>query len=223
MNISKNDLKLGLGILSMSAMFFGTYAYISANSYKPLSKEYYEEKAIEEEHESIALENMTREIVKETFVAETSETETVTELETTTEIETTTEVETTIPADEIKVYTLYGTDTITTEEFNLMCRVVMNEAGGDNYTCQVAVAETIINRVNSEYYPNTISDVLWQPYQYSHHENGAVTDSVAEAVTQALETKVFDDNMVYFRDDYYFSFAEDYFNENGMYFSKRRD
>lgn len=123
-------------------------------------------------------------------------------------------------------------DTITTQEpaeaseydeadFELMCRIVMNEAGGESYRCQVAVAETILNRVASGEFPNNISDVIYQPYQYSHHNNGEITDSVREAVWQAMQYRIFDSDMVYFRMDYYHEFddAEDYMCVDNTYFS----
>lgn len=126
-------------------------------------------------------------------------------------------------------------DTITTQEpaeaseydeadFELMCRIVMNEAGGESYRCQVAVAETILNRVASGEFPNNISDVIYQPYQYSHHNNGEITDSVREAVWQAMQYRIFDSDMVYFRMDYYHEFgdAEDYMCVDNTYFSLKK-
>lgn len=123
--------------------------------------------------------------------------------------------------NKIHAYTIFSTETVSIDDYDNLCRVVMNEAGGESFKCQVAVAETIINRVNSEHFPNTIDMVLNQPYQYSHYENGEVTDSVKEAVQQALEKSTFDNNMVFFREDYFFCFeeAEDYFDVDNMYFS----
>lgn len=118
----------------------------------------------------------------------------------------------------IPAYTL--DKSITLEEFELMCRIVMNESGGEPFQTQVAVAETIVNRVNSDKFPNTVMEVLYQPYQYSHADNGEITDSVREAVTSALEQHIYDTDMMYFREDYYHEFAEDYFYINNMYFSR---
>lgn len=118
----------------------------------------------------------------------------------------------------IPAYTL--DKSITLEEFELMCRIVMNESGGEPFQTQVAVAETIVNRINSDKFPNTVMEVLYQPYQYSHANNGEVTDSVREAVTSALEQHIYDTDMMYFREDYYHEFAEDYFYINNMYFSR---
>lgn len=114
--------------------------------------------------------------------------------------------------------------TYSAEDIELMARVVMNEAGGESYKCQVAVAETILNRVDSTDFPNSIREVIYQPYQYSLNSNGSITDSVYEAVYQALEYRIFDSNMVYFRMDKYHEFDEaaDYFEIDNTYFSLKR-
>lgn len=116
------------------------------------------------------------------------------------------------------------TQVISDDDIELMCRIVMNEAGGESYKCQVAVAETILNRVASADFPNSIYDVVYQPHQYSHKENGKITDSVREAVLQALEYHIFDKNMVYFRMDYYHCFdeAENYVHIDNTYFSIKK-
>lgn len=114
---------------------------------------------------------------------------------------------------------------INADDIELMCRIVMNEAGGESYACQVAVAETILNRVALDDFPDTIYDVVYQPYQYSHNENGEITDSVREAVWQVFEYHIFDENMVYFRTDYYHQFeeAEDYMLIDNTYFSIKKN
>ena len=122
----------------------------------------------------------------------------------------------------MQVFTSEKVQTITAGEYEEFCRVVMNEAGGESYSCQVAVAETVINRINSDDYPDTLMEVLNQPYQYSHYENGDVTDSVREAVAQVLEYQVFNNEMLYFRMNYYHSFAEDYMMIDNMYFSIKK-
>ena len=52
----------------------------------------------------------------------------------------------------MQVFTSEKVQTITAGEYEEFCRVVMNEAGGESYSCQVAVAETVINRINSDDY-----------------------------------------------------------------------
>lgn len=169
-----------------------------------------------EQHTTAIVGNSMEQIIRERATAEPTTAEPTTE-ETT--VQPTTEEETTTcfmitPAIKCEV---------DIDDFRLMCRIVMNEAGGNSYKCQLAVAETIVNRVNSEYYPNNISDVVYQPHQYSHANNGEVTDSVREAVTQALEESTFDNSMVFFRDWYYHGFAEPYMEIDDMCFSLKKE
>lgn len=197
--------KIGLLMLGIETLFLGMYLYINA-----LPKAPYVEP---ERNYQIEIEQKP-EIEAETIILKMEENEEAIEtLQTETKLEIFNE-------NEIPVYTIENISKITLDDFYEICRVVMNEAGGESYKCQVAVAETIINRINSDEFPNTIEGVLYQPYQYSHADNGEITDSVKEAVTQALEQKVFDNDMMYFREDYYFDFAEDYFCTDNMYFSK---
>ena len=47
-------------------------------------------------------------------------------------------------------------------ELELLARLVQAEAGGESFTGKVAVAATVLNRVQSHIYPNTISGVIYQ-------------------------------------------------------------
>ena len=109
----------------------------------------------------------------------------------------------------------------TAEEFGLMSRVVMSEAGGESFDCQLAVAETILNRMWAEEFPDTISEVIHQDNQYSTHWNGEPTDSVMEAVHTACEIQNYPGDMYYFRDDYYHKFGSPYIRIDDMYFSRK--
>lgn len=202
MKMNENN-KIGLLMLAITALFFGMYLCIGALPTSTYTEEQEKSFSLDEEHESIKAE---------------LETQTSVILKTAEEYET--PIKTEEVSDKIPVYTIDGISEISLDEFYEICRVVMNESGGEPYQTQVAVAETIINRVNSDKFPDTVIEVLYQPYQYSHYQNGEITDSVREAVTQALEQHIYDTDMVYFRDWYYHEFAEDYFYIENMYFSK---
>lgn len=197
--------KIGLLMLGIETLFLGMYLYINALPKAPY---------VEPERDYQIEIEQKPEIETETIILKMEENEEAIEtLQTETELEIFNE-------NEIPVYTIENISKITLDDFYEICRVVMNEAGGESYKCQVAVAETIINRINSDKFPDTIYEVLYQPYQYSHADNGEITDSVKEAVTQALEQHIYDTDMMYFREDYYHEFAEDYFCTDNMYFSK---
>lgn len=80
------------------------------------------------------------------------------------------------------------------QEIDLFARLVNSEAGGEPYAGQVAVAASILNRVASSRYPNTISGVIYQVvdgnYQYSPVLDGRINlpanTSAYQAVYDAL-------------------------------------
>lgn len=81
---------------------------------------------------------------------------------------------------------IVGTNKISIEDYELMCRVTLNTAGND-YEQQVKVASTIINRLNDEGYPDTIQEIIQQPYQYKHDGSSEITDDVRKAVKEVLQ------------------------------------
>ena len=66
--------------------------------------------------------------------------------------------EVTEPTEEVKSYT--------EDDLFYLAAAVCREAGGESEEIQLLVANVIINRVNSSYYPDTIYEVLTQYKQY---------------------------------------------------------
>jgi N-acetylmuramoyl-L-alanine amidase len=64
--------------------------------------------------------------------------------------------------------------TISDEEFELLARLIHGEARGEPYIGQVAVGAVVLNRVIDSYFPNTITDVIYQPKQFSPVANGQI-------------------------------------------------
>lgn len=60
---------------------------------------------------------------------------------------------------------------ITHEEIELLSRIVQLEAGGEIRESKYATTETILNRVASPKYPNTLTEVLSQKGQFSTWKN----------------------------------------------------
>ncbi len=87
-----------------------------------------------------------------------------------------------------------GGRTISAAEMDLLARLVTAEAGGEPYLGQVAVAATVLNRVDSPRYPNSITAVIYQVidghYQYSPVLDGRInlpaTETARKAVAEAL-------------------------------------
>lgn len=104
-------------------------------------------------------------------------------------------------------------------DIHLMARVVMSESGNQPLEGKIAVAETIVNRVLSDKFPNTVREVVYQPSQYSIADNGKPTEECYEAVYKALTEQTHPSNMYYFRGGHYHSWATDYIQIKDHYFS----
>ena len=84
---------------------------------------------------------------------------------------------------------------ISAEEYEILARIVEAEAGAESYTTRLLITNIILNRVESERFPNNITDVVFQnngkTYQFSPISNGSyysvvVQDSTRKAVEEAL-------------------------------------
>ncbi len=60
----------------------------------------------------------------------------------------------------------------TQEEIELLARAVYSEARGESYTGQVAVAAVILNRLAHPDFPNTIKEVIFQPWAFTAVHDG---------------------------------------------------
>ena len=73
---------------------------------------------------------------------------------------------------------------------DLFARLVDAEARSESYAGKVAVAEVILNRVNSPQFPNTITGVIYQTGQFSPVTDGSInrraSQSSVNAVNEAL-------------------------------------
>lgn len=57
-------------------------------------------------------------------------------------------------------------------EKELLAALIYCEAGGESHEAQLAVGSVVINRVNSSYFPNTITGVIYQNGQFSPAASG---------------------------------------------------
>ena len=69
-------------------------------------------------------------------------------------------------------YSPTGTVAYTDDDIILLAKVMQTEAGSNNFVAQAAIAQVILNRVNSEKFPDTIHDVVYQ-------NDGAIQFAVA--------------------------------------------
>ena len=90
---------------------------------------------------------------------------------------------------------------ITAEERELLARVVYAESNTETLEGQIAVAQVVLNRVRSESFPDTVSEVIYQERQFSTASIlGRVTPNETnyEAVDKAFETEVVPYEVFYF-------------------------
>ncbi|KYG33123.1 spore cortex-lytic enzyme [Alkalihalobacillus trypoxylicola] len=59
-------------------------------------------------------------------------------------------------------------------DIRMMAQAVYGEARGEPYIGQVAVAAVILNRVNSPTFPNTVSDVIFEPRAFTAVADGQI-------------------------------------------------
>lgn len=79
---------------------------------------------------------------------------------------------------------------ITASERDLLARLVRAEAQGEPYAGKVAVATVVLNRVASKDFPNTITEVINQPRQFTPVANGEINKPAMEADYKAVDEAV---------------------------------
>lgn len=106
--------------------------------------------------------------------------------------------------------------TVTQSEYYMLCNVVAHEYGSDwvSEYDKALVVEVIMNRVNSPKYPNSIYDVLTQPYQFSGMQSyitlGGFSTQVTESVKAAVDLYLSDPSQ--FNHGYYSFWGDGYKN-----------
>ncbi len=100
---------------------------------------------------------------------------------------------------------------VSDSDFILLCNAVAHEAGSDwiDIYSKANVVEVIMNRVNSPLYPNTVYEVLSQPYQFEGSSSYVNMTSYSYEVTDSVIAAV----NLYFNEPY--SFMNGYFSFYG--------
>lgn len=124
----------------------------------------------------------------------------------------------------VPVYGRENIDYISLDDFELMAKVVYAEAKGEEFEGQVAVAEVILNRVESDNFPDTVEEVIKQDGAFTSWANGSVEaapmdDECLEAVQDAVNERSFPDSVVFFREGQFHSFGTPYTVIGHHYFS----
>ncbi|MBS3872002.1 MAG: cell wall hydrolase [Firmicutes bacterium] len=76
---------------------------------------------------------------------------------------------------------------ITREERSTLARLVHAEAQGESFLGKVAVAAVVLNRVDDARFPDTIQQVLYQPFQFEPVLNRWIYKPAGEAAYRAVD------------------------------------
>ncbi|MEW9032490.1 MAG: spore cortex-lytic enzyme, partial [Planifilum fimeticola] len=63
---------------------------------------------------------------------------------------------------------------VSKQDFDLLARAIYSEARGEPYVGQVAVGAVILNRIDSEKFPDTLSGVIFQPQAFEAVADGQI-------------------------------------------------
>lgn len=109
------------------------------------------------------------------------------------------------------------------EEIDLLALLTMAEAEGECEEGQRLVIDTVLNRVDSGYWPNTVTEVIYQPNQFTSMWNSRVDrcevrEYFRELVIEELDSRSNYD-VVFFRADKYSKYGTPLFSVGNHYFS----
>jgi N-acetylmuramoyl-L-alanine amidase len=96
-----------------------------------------------------------------------------------------------------------GAYSLSAEDYRVLQRIVEAEAGGCDMTGRILVANVVLNRVQSDEFPDNVTDVVYQKSQFSPVRDGnidrcTVTDKTVEAVDRALAGEDYSQGALYF-------------------------
>lgn len=112
---------------------------------------------------------------------------------------------------------------ISKEDLELLALLTMAEAEGEPPYGQRLVVSTVLNRVDSEHFPNNIHDVIWEKNQFSPMWNGRienciVQDDIYQLVLEEVNSRTNKD-IVFFNANTYSEYGTPVLNVGNHYFS----
>ena len=130
-------------------------------------------------------------------------------------------LEETVSAVEIEEYV---EDTLLPrEDIELIALVTMAEAEGECEEGKRLVIDTILNRVDSVYFPDNVHDVVYQKHQFSSMWNGRidkciVDEDICQLVEEELKSRT-NSNTIFFTAGGYGKYGTQMFRLGNHYFS----
>lgn len=112
---------------------------------------------------------------------------------------------------------------LSNEEIELIALVTMAEAEGECEEGKRLVIDTILNRVDSEHFPDTVTEVIYQPHQFSamwcdRIDKCYVTEEICQLVREELISRTNYD-VVFFNANHYSKYGTPLFQVENHYFS----
>ena len=107
----------------------------------------------------------------------------------------------------------------TPDDILFMGRVVQHEAGNQSELGQRLVIDTILNRVDSKEFPNTVTEVLTQPGQYCNPKEKPpiyIYKFIEDEIRLRTNSQV-----LWYRTNKYHSYGNPIIKEGNHYFSGR--
>lgn len=110
------------------------------------------------------------------------------------------------------------------EDVELIALVTMTEAEGECEEGKRLVIDTILNRVDSEHFPDTVYEVIYQPNQFSSMWNGRVDrcevrEDICGLVYEELESRT-NYEVMFFTAGEYSAYGVPMFQVENHYFSR---
>lgn len=112
------------------------------------------------------------------------------------------------------------------DELELLAICVEAEAGNQDLLGKRLVVDVILNRVDDADWPDTITEVISQPYAFSSFWDGGMerviepSETTFKAVRMELEERSYP-GLYYFRTDWYSDYGEPWRKVGDHYFSKK--
>ena len=120
-------------------------------------------------------------------------------------------------------YYIYNNKVINNADVDLIALVTIAEAEGEPQAGQRRVIDTIFNRMDD---PDTVADVVYQPWQYTSMWDGRadrclgiVTDDIREMVLEEFGNRT-DSEVVFFRTERFSEYGSPLYAIGNHYFSK---
>lgn len=112
---------------------------------------------------------------------------------------------------------------LTQEEIDLIAKVTMAEVENQSEYCKRLVIDSILNRVDSRYFPGTVHDVIYAKNQFEVTVNGRlercyVKDDIVKLVKEEILNRT-NSQVVFFNSIGFNNWSKPLFKEGAVYFS----